>query len=99
MRPDIPPPIPDGKTAVDSETLSPMLLCAFRYTLGRMTYQVSITCQWLERYWDLMAPYRRPDLKGGFSAAGTSKEPETNDGHADKSESSRFRRGCRFRGR
>lgn len=34
-----------------------MLLCAFRYSLGRMTYITSTCADWLVRYWDCLSPY------------------------------------------
>lgn len=31
-----------------------MLLCAFRYALGRRTYVVEECCDWLVKYWDCL---------------------------------------------
>lgn len=39
---------------VDAYSLSSMLLCAFRYSLGRMTYITGDCADWLNRYWEIM---------------------------------------------
>ena len=39
---------------VPKEMLAHMLLCSFRYSLGRMTYIVSDCVEWLMLYWDIM---------------------------------------------
>jgi hypothetical protein len=36
-----------------------MLLCAFRYALGRRTYVVSEVTDWLKIHWDAMAPWHK----------------------------------------
>jgi hypothetical protein len=36
---------------VPERILTSMLLCAFRYALGRQTYIVSECCDWLKLYW------------------------------------------------
>ena len=41
-------------TNVPNRILAPMLLCAFRYALGRRTAIVSQAVHWLELYWPLM---------------------------------------------
>lgn len=44
----------EGETSVDNQTLAHLLLCSFRYSLGRMTYIVSDCVEWLTRYWNLL---------------------------------------------
>lgn len=41
-------------TIIDNNTLAHLLLCSFRYSLGRMTYIVSDCVEWLRRYWHLL---------------------------------------------
>jgi hypothetical protein len=43
-----------GLTQIDNNTLSHLLLCSFRYSLGRMTYITSDCEEWLRRYWHLL---------------------------------------------
>src|SRR4051794_25946442 len=45
-----------GQTTIDNQTLANLLLCSFRYSLGRMTYITSDCADWLTRYWQLMPP-------------------------------------------
>jgi hypothetical protein len=39
--------------AVPERELAHILLCSFRYSLGRSTYIVSECRRWLEKYWDI----------------------------------------------
>lgn len=44
---------------VAGSELRSMLLCAFRYALGRRTYITSECHDWLVKYWDIMAIYHK----------------------------------------
>jgi hypothetical protein len=46
-----------------------MLLCAFRYSLGRKTYIVGNCCEWLERYWTLLPVGWRSQIHGDIKRA------------------------------
>lgn len=41
-------------TIIDNHTLAHLILCSFRYSLGRMTYITSDCESWLKRYWHLL---------------------------------------------
>ncbi len=43
-----------GATEVNDRELAHMLLCSFRYSLGRMTYITSTCAGWLRQYWHIM---------------------------------------------
>ena len=43
-----------GTTKISNETLAHLLLCSFRYSLGRQTYITGSCREWLESYWHLM---------------------------------------------
>ena len=43
-----------GTTKISNETLANLLLCSFRYSLGRMTYVTGSCREWLETYWQLL---------------------------------------------
>lgn len=42
------------KIKVEQKDLSSLLLCTFRYALGRRTYIVNECCEWLTEYWDII---------------------------------------------
>lgn len=44
----------DDTILVNRRTLASALLCAFRYSLGRMTYITGDCAEWLEDYWHIM---------------------------------------------
>jgi hypothetical protein len=44
---------------VENRDLAQMLLCTFRYSLGRRTYITAMCRLWLEMYWPLMARWHR----------------------------------------
>jgi hypothetical protein len=41
-------------TKIEDKELASILLCAFRYSLGRMTYITSDCAGWLKQYWHIM---------------------------------------------
>lgn len=50
----------EGSTPVSNRVLASLLLCSFRYALGRTTYITGNCADWLSLYWHLMpAGYRR----------------------------------------
>ncbi|MGD9613790.1 MAG: hypothetical protein AB7H90_01185 [Alphaproteobacteria bacterium] len=50
------PELPPSHLGYDEET---MLLCAFRYCLGRMTYVVGDCQRWIRDRWDRLSPGMR----------------------------------------
>lgn len=54
---------------IDEQNLAHILLCSFRYSLGRMTYIVSECVEWLECYWHLMPPGWKRQIQGDIRQA------------------------------
>lgn len=54
---------------IDERTLSSLLLCSFRYSLGRMSYITGDCADWLTRYWHLMPPAWKRQIHGDIQKA------------------------------
>jgi len=48
-----------GETEVNAEIPDWMIIDAVRYCMGRQSYQVGITCEWLRRNWRSMSDHTR----------------------------------------
>lgn len=46
-----------------------MLLCAFRYSLGRRTYITSTCVEWLEKWWDCLPEGYQRQVHGDIKDA------------------------------
>ncbi|WP_435018428.1 hypothetical protein TA3x_000402 [Tundrisphaera sp. TA3] len=58
-----------GETTIDDHTLANLLLCSFRYSLGRMTYITGDCADWLTRYWHLMPSAWKKQIHGDIEKA------------------------------
>ena len=54
---------------VPKEMLAHMLLCSFRYSLGRMTYIVGECVEWLTLYWHIMPENWRAQIHNDIRKA------------------------------
>jgi hypothetical protein len=54
---------------VPKDTLANILLCAFRYSLGRATYNASECVEWLTDYWHIMPLGWQEQIQGNIRKA------------------------------
>jgi hypothetical protein len=48
--------IEEGEKSIPAHDLAHLLLCSFRYALGRMTYITGMCADWLETWWHILPP-------------------------------------------
>jgi hypothetical protein len=58
-----------SEVKIDPHILSQILLCAFRYSLGRMTYITGDCADWLTRYWHLIPAAWQEQIHGDILKA------------------------------
>lgn len=54
---------------IDNHTLANLVLCSFRYSLGRMTYITSECKDWLHRFWHILPTNWQEQIHGDIRKA------------------------------